>query len=290
MNKLNGNVAVITGAASGIGLAMARAFALEGMTVVMVDIERGALETSVERLSKDGLNVLPMLCDVTSDVAVEDLAERVYAEVGDVFLLCNNAGVGVTETGQRLWQQSATDWNWVYSINVMGIVHCLQAFLPRMIELAGGGHIVNTTSPNGGLFSLPTTPIYASSKAAVTSLTEVLNYQLQMDKTGISAHLLYPGPFLVNTNILNAQRNRLDEQGNKVLNHREYVSLEDLAEKAGLAGQALQVTEPEEVADHCVKGVKENLFWILPATPELEAQIDARHQSIMRRENPVIQE
>jgi NAD(P)-dependent dehydrogenase (short-subunit alcohol dehydrogenase family) len=289
MSELQGKTAVITGGASGIGLAMCEAFAREGMRIAMLDVEVSALEHAAELLREGGLDVTPFLCDVTSQESVNDVADQVFGKFGSVYLLCNNAGVGVTETGHRLWQQSAGDWSWVYSINVLGVVHGLQAYVPKMIAAGQGGHVVNTTSPNGGLFSLPTTPIYASSKAAVTSLTEVLYAQLQLDNTGIQAHLLYPGPHIVNTNILNAQRNRRDESGNKMLNTREYTSIADLAEKAGLAGQALAVTEPWEVAASCVSGVVEGKFWILPTTPELEAQIEARHQSLIQKNNPVLQ-
>lgn len=288
MEDLNGRTAVITGGASGVGLAMCESFAREGMRVVMLDIEISALEKAAASLTEQNLDVTPMTCDVTSADAMQDIATRIFADFGEVYLLCNNAGVGVTETEHRFWNQTPDDWEWVYSVNVLGVVNGVQAFVPKMIEAGKGGHVVNTTSPNGGLFSLPTTPIYASSKAAVTSLTEVLNAQLQMDKTNIQAHLLYPGPHLVNTNILNAQRNRLDKSGDKVLDTREYSSISELAEKAGLAGQKLELTEPWEVAACCVAGVKNNQFWILPTTADLEARIEARHQSMMKKQNPVL--
>lgn len=288
MTKLQGKTAVITGGASGIGLALCEAFGKQGMRIIMVDVESTALDNSARTLGDKGFDISPILCDITVSDSVHNTADKVFSDHGSVHLLCNNAGVGVTETTNRLWQQSAADWCWVYSVNVMGVVHGLQAFLPRMIASGERGHVVNTTSPNGGLFSLPTTPIYASSKASVTSLTEVLNYQLQMDATNISAHLLFPGPHLVNTNILSAQRNRYDEKGERVKGHREYSSMADLAEKAGLAGQKLMLTEPWEVADACVAGIIANKFWILPTTPELDAQVESRHASLMTKSNPVL--
>jgi len=288
MFELKDKVAVVTGAASGVGLALCEAFASEGIRIAMLDVELPALEAAAASLTEKGLDVSVFFCDVTRCDSVNEVAEQVFSTFGAVHVLCNNAGVGVTETGQRLWQQSPGDWQWVYSVNVQGVVHGLQAFLPKMISLGEPCCVVNTTSPNGGLFSLATTPIYASSKAAVTSLTEVLNAQLQMDAPHVQAHLLYPGPHLVKTNILSAQRNRLDETGNKVADTRQYASIEELAEKAGLAGQKLEITEPHEVAACCVEGVKHRQFWILPTTPELEAQIVARHESMLHKENPKI--
>jgi NAD(P)-dependent dehydrogenase (short-subunit alcohol dehydrogenase family) len=288
MDNFEGKVAVVTGGASGVGRCMCELFAGQGMQVVMADIERTVLENSAAELRDQGLLVTGMLCDVTDPESVNELADKVFSQFGNVHLLCNNAGVGVSESSIRFWDQKPNDWKWAHQVNVMGVAHCVMAFVPRMLANGEEGHVVNTSSGNGGLTSLPTTPIYSSSKAAVTALSEVLNYQFLTDNAKLQAHVLFPGPHLVNTNILNSQRNRPEELRDDERSSAAYVSMQDLAEQAGIAGVELQLTEPEEVAQTCLDGIRAGKFWILPESEDQDAKIQERTQSILTRTNPIL--
>lgn len=287
MADLSGKTAVVTGGASGVGYCLCEVFLRRGMNVVVADIEAPALEQALARLQEAGHageRMLGVKTDVTSADSVEELAERTYRHFGAVHILCNNAGVGIKEAQRRLWTLTERDWEWGYNVNVMGVVNGIRAFVPRMLAAGEPGHIVNTSSGNGGLTSLPTTPIYASSKAAVTSLTEVLHYQLLMDGSALQAHLLFPGPHLVNTNILASERNRPERlrDGEPA---SSYLSMQELAKSAGVD---FQLTEPMEVAETCLEGIENNRFWILPASDKQDARVRERSRSILERSNPIV--
>jgi len=203
MNELNGGVAVVTGAASGIGLGMARAFANEGMRLVLADIEPAALGDAADALRTAGAEVVAECVDVSQADAVEQLAERAYAAFGKVNILCNNAGV--IENNLATWEYPLEDWNWVLGINLMGVVHGVRAFVPRMIDGGEAGHVVNTAS-FGGLISGTANPIYIVSKHAVVALSENLHNDLTSRNTRIKASVLCPG--WVRTGIVDSDRNR----------------------------------------------------------------------------------
>lgn len=287
MLDLKGKTAVVTGGASGVGRCLVEVFLEKGMRVFAADVEQTALDAAVAELRKRyGDHVAGVRTDVTDASSVERLAENVFSATGAVHVLCNNAGVGIKEAQRRLWTLTAKDWQWGYAVNVMGVVNGIRAFVPRMLASGEPGHVVNTSSGNGGLTSLPTTPVYASSKAAVTSLTEVLHYQFLMDKVPLRAHVLFPGPHLVNTNILASERNRpaalRDGQAED-----SYLSMEELARKAGVE---FQLTEPSEVAETCLRGIENDQFWILPASERQDRRIRERAENILSRENPVLPE
>ena len=204
---------------------------------------------------------------------------------GNVHILCNNAGVGIKEAQRRIWALTPNDWDWGYGVNVMGIANGIRAFVPGMLAHREKGHVVNTSSGNGGLTSMPTTPIYASTKAAVTSMSEVLHYQFLMEEAALQAHVLFPGPHIVNTNILNSMRNRPDElrDDNEPV---AYTTMEDLAKASGIKN--MQLTEPEEVAEHCLAGIREGRFWILPESETNDSKFRARAENILARENPTL--
>lgn len=287
MRDFTGRTAVVTGGASGIGLCMAEVFLRRGMHVVVADVEAGALEQAVANLSDLAGNtdaVLGVQTDVTQAASVEQLAEQAYAHFGPVHILCNNAGVGIKEAQRRLWSLTEHDWRWGFDVNVMGVVNGIRAFVPRMLEAGEEGHVVNTSSGNGGLTSLPTTPIYASSKAAVTSLTEVLHAQFLMDGVKLKAHVLFPGPHLVNTNILASERNRPESLRDGTPDAR-YTSMEELARNAGVD---FKLTEPMEVAKTCLAGIENDQFWILPASEAQDERVRTRTASILARSNPAL--
>jgi NAD(P)-dependent dehydrogenase (short-subunit alcohol dehydrogenase family) len=175
MQLENGQVAVVTGGASGIGLALARAFLGEGLQVVVADVEAAALDRACEELSAAG-RVEGVVTDVTDATSVERLAATTFERFGACHVLCNNAGVGAPSA--LVWETTVNDWRWVHGVNVMGVVHGIQAFVPRMIASGAEGFVVNTSSGDGGIAPMPAASVYASSKAAVTSLTECLAAQL----------------------------------------------------------------------------------------------------------------
>lgn len=283
MRDFEGKVAVVTGGGSGIGRCLVTQLAEAGARVVAADVLADAAESTAAALRDRGFDVVGKVVDVTRAESVDALADSVFASHGNVHLLFNNAGVGVNEARRKMWELHAKDWEWAYAVNVHGVTNGIRAFLPRMLEKGEEGAVVNTSSGNGGIHNLPTTPIYASSKAAVTSLTEVLHYQLLQAGSKITAHALFPGPFLVDTNILNSDRARGDEfrvAGNAPA---AYVDMKALAASAGVG---FQLTQPEEVAAMALEGVREGRFWILSKLGTSDANLRRRTESILARENP----
>lgn len=203
MNEFKDGVAVVTGAASGIGHGMARTFAHEGMRLVVADIEPEALTEVAEELRSDGAEVLAECVDVSDADAVERLAQRAYDQFGQVTILCNNAGV--IENNLAIWEYSLDDWNWVLGINLMGVVHGIRAFVPRMLAGGQAGHVVNTAS-FGGLISGTANPIYIASKHAVVALSENLYNDLAVRDAKLKVSVLCPG--WVRTNLVDSDRNR----------------------------------------------------------------------------------
>ena len=163
MKDFRNRVAVVTGGASGIGRALARALLAEGAIVVIADVEQGALETAVEELGKEG-QVSGVRVDVSRRESVEALAKAVYAKHGACHLLFNNAGVAAPSA--KVWETTVNDWAWVHGVNVMGVIHGIQAFVPLMIASGEPGHVINTSSGDGGISPLPYQSVYAASKAS----------------------------------------------------------------------------------------------------------------------------
>lgn len=285
--SFQGRTAVVTGGASGVGRCLCELFAGEGMNVVMADVEQGALDVAAADLAELGLQVLPVQADVTDPDSMAALEAASRQAFGNVHVLCNNAGVGIKEAQRRMWTLTPNDWQWGFNVNVMGVANGVRAFVPNMLAHGEAGHVVNTSSGNGGLTSMPTTPIYSSSKAAVTSMTEVLHYQFLMDGAALQAHVLYPGPHLVNTNILSSMRNRPDalRDDNEPV---AYTTMADLAKASGIKN--MQLTEPEEVAATCLDGMRAGNFWILPASEKNDDKFRLRAESILTRCNPQLPE
>ena len=200
MRELSGKVAVVTGGGSGIGRGMALAFADAGMRVVVSDIELPAAEKVAAEIQASGKTALAVQTDVAKRESVEALAERTYRELGAAHLLCNNAGVAVFGP---LDEQRDTDWRWVLSVNLEGVVNGLQAFLPRMKAQAGQKHVVNTASV-AGIAALPGLGIYTATKYAVVGISETLRLEGPAYQLGCS--VLCPGA--VSTNIMSSERNR----------------------------------------------------------------------------------
>ena len=285
MRDLAGKIAVVTGGASGIGRAMGARFARAGMKVVLGDVEDAALRKTVAELRDEGLEVAGFQTDVTKQEAVDALAEHTLSTHGGIHLVCNNAGIGTDETKGMIWESGLNDWTWAFGVNVWGILHGIRAFVPRMVEKGEVGHVVNTSSANGGIYPLPMTPIYAATKAAVTTITEVLHAQLEMSGASIKASVLFPGPNIVRTGIFDAARNRpADLPMEKELPPSP--TLEDIRGMMEGMGMEFAVTEPEEVAEHAFEGVTGGTFWILPPSDHIDTRLRERLENILARANP----
>jgi len=201
MKELRGRVAVVTGGASGIGRALAKALLGEGMKVVLADVEEPALKAAAEALSAEG-EVSPFVTDVTRAEALHALADHTWATFGGCHLLCNNAGVSVANL--NVWETTPNDWSWVHGVNVHGVLHGIQAFVPRMIEAGEEGLVLNTSSGDGGIAPYASQSVYAASKAAVSILTECLDAQLAAD-TQLRAAIFYPSGGMLKTGIWGIQ-------------------------------------------------------------------------------------
>ena len=285
MREFAGKLAVITGGASGIGLAIAQRLAKEGMKLVLADVEEPALRTSVEALRASGADVLGVPTDVTKFESVQELERRAVERHGPVHVLFNNAGVGAHED-LPLWELPLNDWRWTLAVNLWGVIHGVKAFLPGMLAHGEAGHVVNTSSGNGGLVLIPSTPIYSTSKSAVSTLTEALHLQLVQRDAKIQASVLYPGPHMVSSNIFSAWRNRQPEYEREVPHTGPRVTLDTLRKFAEQAGQTLQTTAPEEVAEHVLEGLRNDAYFILPPSGEGDARLRDRVENILQRRNP----
>lgn len=205
MEELNEHVAVVTGGASGIGEGLAKRCAREGMRVVVADLEAAPAEKVAETIRKDGGAAIAVATDVSNPDAVNALADATWNEFGACHLLCNNAGV---LNHRDLADSSVQDWQWILGVNLMGVVHGVQAFAQRMIAQGEGGHIVNTGSI-AGLYPLAGMGIYSTTKFAVVGLSETLRQELEPHGIGVS--VLCPGG--VDTQINAAERNRPADLG-----------------------------------------------------------------------------
>jgi NAD(P)-dependent dehydrogenase (short-subunit alcohol dehydrogenase family) len=185
----SGQVAVVTGAASGIGAALARACAGRGMRVVLADVRPAQLAETARDLETEGADVLAVPTDVTDAAAVQALADAAFDHFGRADLVCNNAGVVGPQ--RPMWEQGPEVWRWLIDVSLMGVVHGVHAFVPRLIA-RGSGHVLNTASI-GGLISLPDLAPYAAAKHAVVALTETLREELRRFAPGVGATVLCPG-------------------------------------------------------------------------------------------------
>ncbi|MFJ8823572.1 SDR family NAD(P)-dependent oxidoreductase [Streptomyces sp. NPDC102467] len=280
-----GQVAVVTGAASGIGLAMARRFAADGLKVVLADVEKSALQSAADGLRASGATVHARVVDVGEREQVMALAEDTYATFGACHVLCNNAGVGSGAEG-RMWSHEPNDWKWAFAVNVWGVFHGIQAFVPRMIASGEPGHVVNTSSGDGGIAPLPTASVYAVTKAAVVTMTESLYAHLKAEHARVGASVLFPGPHMLRTGLWESHRNRPDQYAKERPRKTPYRSLDQWEAAMKEAGHEVAFTPVEEVADLVVEGIAADRFWLLPESEHSDRQIRARSQSMLDRANP----
>jgi NAD(P)-dependent dehydrogenase (short-subunit alcohol dehydrogenase family) len=256
VKHFKGKVAVITGAASGIGHALGRCCAAKGMRIVLADVERDALAVTAAELRASGASVAAVLTDVSKPKDVELLAEKTLARFEAVHLLFNNAGVGLV--GPRVWETTCADWEWLLGVNLSGVVHGLRVFVPHMLEQEGESHIVNTASA-AGLVCPPGMGLYNACKSGIVSLSETLHHELALAEARIKVTVLCPG--LVRTRMPDSSRNRPTALQNEP--ERE---AERAVRCAKLQRDLREATEkaisPSDVADRVFDAIRDERFFV----------------------------
>ena len=285
MRTLEGRVAVVTGGAGGLGRAMGERFVSAGMKVVLADVQAEPLARTVAECREAGMDIIGVPTDVTNYASVEALRDATLSAFGAVHVVCNNAGIGAGAEG-RMWEHELNDWKWAIGVNMMGVVHGINAFVPVMLEQDDEGHIVNTSSGNGGVSPLPSTPQYAATKAAVVTITECLYGQLQEVGSKLGASVLFPGPHILRTGLFESWRSRTDEFAKERPRKTPYTTVEGLEAQMKAAGVNIAYTPVEEVAELVVAGLLANEFWMHPRSERGDTQLLARTDSILNRTNP----
>lgn len=287
MKNLDGKVAVVTGAASGIGAAITDRLLREGVRVVLADIEKPALESAVARCREQGGDVLGVVTDVSDYAAVQHLAEASFDHYGAVHILVNNAGV-VTAEAPELWDISLNTWTWYMNVHFWGVLHAIKAFLPRLVAQGGEASVMNVVAYPGALFNTPLLPAYSASRAAVASVTENLHLQLRRMNSPVRAHILFPGPNTVPTNTYTASRNRPPELAPEP--HEPVGAFSTLEEMQAWCletyGFERPVTAAEDVAEQAVAGLIRGDYWILPLSELHEQAVRQRHEGMLARRDP----
>jgi len=289
MKDFRDRVAVVTGGASGIGKALAKAFLGEGMKVVIADVEEKALDSAVADLA-GGDRLTAVVTDVSSNESVQALADRVFADHGACHILCNNAGVSVGNC--NVWETTVNDWKWVHGVNVMGTVHGILAFVPRMLESGEEGLVLNTSSGDGGISPLAVQSVYASSKAAISILTECLGAQLAAREGGkVRAALFYPSGGMFDTGLWTTARNRPSE----LARERPYakgaeMTFDEFYQGAKAAGFELPVQDLDELAQATLEGIRNDDFVIMIGREMAEVQLADRAKKIGAGQCPITAE
>jgi NAD(P)-dependent dehydrogenase (short-subunit alcohol dehydrogenase family) len=278
MKNMQGKVAVITGAAEGIGKGIATRAAAEGMKLVLADINAAKLEVTVAGFKAKGIEVIGVPADVAREEQVNALAAKVFAQFGNVHLLVNNAGVAIVKPA---WETTRQDWDWVMGVNLYGVTNSLRAFIPTMLKNGEEGHIVNTASM-AGLTSQPSLSSYNASKHAVVTVSEGLHHDLALRKSSIKVSVLCPG--CVKTGIGHSERNRGDAGA-----RRGDAAVDPVAAKVGMAvlravENGISVTQ---VADAVFDAIIAERFYIL-THPEMTQAIRVRMADILRQRQPTL--
>ena len=279
MKEFKGKVAVVTGAASGIGLALSERFAAEGMKVVMADIEERALFEAGEKMRASGAAALQVVTDVSKPEDVDELARKTIDNFGGVHILCNNAGVF---RGGTSWEMPREDYAWMLGVNLFGVIHGIRSFMPILINQGVEAHIVNTSSSTG-LFCTPYTAAYCLSKHAILVLSECLYHELTLSGSKIKVSVLLPTA--VATNISNAERNRQDRFKPA---HTGSSEMADVI-AAATTDSINKGIAPATVADLVMRAIREERFYILAGGDDVNSlmkMINNRLDDIRELRNP----
>jgi len=261
MEHFQGAGAMITGGASGIGLAVAKQLGAKGAKLVLADIEQSALDTAVAAFTEAGVEAHGIVCDVSKKDSVDALADECFARLGKVHVIFNNAGVAV---GGPITEMTHDDWRWIIDVDLWGPIHGVEAFVPRMIEQGEGGHVLFTASFAGLVPNIGLGP-YCVAKYGVVAMAEVLSRELRQHEIGVSVLC----PMRVGTNIGHSERNRRDDYGGADAGNL----VEDQDEgNDDMAGRVLDV---DDVAALTVDAIVGNRLYVLPH--------DESRQAIRRR-------
>jgi NAD(P)-dependent dehydrogenase (short-subunit alcohol dehydrogenase family) len=280
MSNWQGRTAVITGAASGLGLQACRIAAKRGMNVVMADVQAEALDIASSEIAGLGAAVLPFRLDVSKATEVESLAAAATRRFGVPSFVFNNAGVG---SGGLIWEQSVKDWDWLVAVNLMGVAHGVRVFTPLMLDAAArepgfSGHIVNTASM-AGLLNAPNMGVYNATKSAVVSISETLYQDLALVSEQVHAHLLCP--FFVPTGIQHSERNRPPELTDAAPPTRSQLIAQAMSDKAVSSGKVTAA----QVAQFVFDAMDENRFYIY-SHPHLLGGVQVLMEDRMMARNP----
>ncbi|MEE2664252.1 MAG: SDR family NAD(P)-dependent oxidoreductase [Myxococcota bacterium] len=270
--QFENKVAVITGAASGIGLGLAEQAARRGMSLVLADIEETALHAAEDKLRASGVKTLAVVTDVSQAEQVEALADRAFDAFGSVGLLCNNAGVQVAVT-RPVWRYSLGDWEWLMGVNLWGAIHGVRAFLPRMMQQDIDSHILNTSSA-AGVIAGPGLAVYKVTKHGVLSLSESLYHDLRLANAPVGVSVFCPD--VVKTGLRTADRNRPAS----LRDEKPRTADEEAAEKKLGAAPGLQ---PAEAAELAFRGMEGGRFYLF-TNPD---NLDYVHQRVSDMETGV---
>jgi NAD(P)-dependent dehydrogenase (short-subunit alcohol dehydrogenase family) len=284
MRDLSGKVAVVTGGAGGIGRAICEELVAEGARVVVTDIQQELLDATTAELTRRGGDVIGVVSDVSDPASMEALADATWAQFGACHLLFNNAGVGAPSA--KPWESTPNDWRWVFNVNVMGVANGTMAFVPRMIASGEEGHVVNTSSPNGGIQYLPTAAVYAASKAAVSAFTETLQNQFVADELPLRASVFYPSGGMLKTGMWEAEKLRPSELARERPRTTEPVTVEVLEARAKEGGYQLPWQDLNELARVVLQGVKDDRFVIMIGAESIGDSLRARADHLGRGECP----
>ena len=274
MKEFNGKVAVVTGAASGIGRALANRFAREGMKVVLADVEATALEQAAREVSAAGATTLAVRTDVSMGPEVERLAQAALDKFGAVHVVCNNAGVAL---GAPSWMQTVADWEWVLGVNLWGVIHGVRVFTPILLSQGVEAHIVNTASM-AGMISGPGMAPYNVSKFGVVTLSETLHHELAMLGAPVRVSVLCPA--FVSTRIADALRNRPSALADTAPKLPGADEMEQLGRRLIAAG-----SPPSMVADVVFEAIRNDRFYIFPH-PDWKEFIRTRLEAILAERDP----
>lgn len=275
VKQWEGKVAVITGAASGIGAGLTKHCMSLGMHVVAADVDNSGLkqlELMAENLNPASLKTV--IVDVRDEEQVEQLAQDVFDQFNEVNLLFNNAGVLIDG---KSWERSIKDWRWIIDVNVMGVVYGIKSFVPRMINQGKAGRVINTSSIGGLLGGGAYLAPYQGTKHMITCMTESLFQELDAEDTKITASVLCPAE--VATGIWESDRHRPNEEKNILSSENEQM-LHD-----AIAGGVANGLAPDDFAKRVFVGIEADKFWLLPQ-PEFKTQFESRHASIINETNP----
>jgi len=285
MRDLEGKVAVITGGAGGIGRAMSERFAQEGMKLVLADVHEPTLESTVGELQAAGADVIGVATDVSKLDSVEALRDATLAQFGAVHVVCNNAGVASGAHG-HLWEHEINDWRFAFSVHVYGVINGIKAFVPAMLERGEEGHIVNTSSHNGGFSPIAASPTYATCKSAIVTISECLWGQLQAVGAKIGVSVLFPSgktQGILDTGIWRPRERPAEFAPEQPLDLRS--RLDDWIKAMEAAGQPVVFTPLSEVADTVVDGLRADRFWMVEEG-RFEEMVKTRTDIILRRAAP----